>query len=262
MAVIDAWDFPGSGGAFATLPNTGDVLGHFRTGTGQNAWTVAVILNVDNVDQASRGVIWTSRRASNDERNHGVVFEPANNNYEYQYNAGAVHEPSLTEVNGTWVTIALSFAGGTGNITLRRIPLSTATQSHSSTGASGGSIFSDGQVQSVTIGGHYDATNLLDGQIAAILIVKGTELSQANLESWTADPLNYGDSLTSIHGADCFFWDDSGTDSGFNGLVAPTLSGTAARGVGNGPDIPVRGTPGGNVTNLFHKHNLGKVLLR
>jgi hypothetical protein len=262
MAVIDAWDFPGSGGAFATLPNPSGVIGHFRTDVGYNAWTIAVIMNMDDVSQASRGVVFVSQRASNDNINHGVVFEPVGNNYEYQYAAARIHEPSLTEVVNTWVTIALTFAGGTGNVTLRRIPLSTATQSHSSTGAAGGTQYDDAQEQEITLGGYSVGTNLMDGQIAAILIVKGTELSQANLESWTADPLNYGDVLTSTYGANCFFWDDSGADSGFNGLVAPTLAGTATRGSGNGPDIPARAAPGGNVTTLFHKHNLGKVLLR
>jgi hypothetical protein len=243
MAVVPAWDFPGASGDFATLPNPSGVLGHFRTDSGYSAWTVAVIMNVDDVNQADRGVLWVSRRASNDQRNHGVSFDPTNNNYEYQYNASAVHEAALTEVNGTWIVSALSYAGGTGNVTLRRIPLSTATQSHSSTGAGGGTAFSDAQTQSITLGGNYDGTAPLDGQIAMVLIIKGTELSQANLEAWAADPLNYGDTLIATYGANCFFWDDSGTDVGDNNAGAPTLAGSTTRNSSAGPDVTAREEP-------------------
>jgi hypothetical protein len=243
MAVVPAWDFPGASGDFATLPNPSGVLGHFRTDTGYSAWTVAVIMNVDDVNQADRGVLWVSRRASNNQPNHGVSFDPTGNNYEYQYNASAVHEAALTEVNGTWIVSALTYAGGTGNVILRRIPLSTATQSHSSTGAGGGSAFSDSETQSVTLGGYYDGSGPLNGQIAMVLIVKGTALSQATLEAWAADPLNYGDTLCQTHGANCFFWDDSGTDVGDNNAGTPTLAGSVTHSSSAGPDVTARTVP-------------------
>ena len=266
MAVIDAWDFPGVDGDYATIANPSPfALGHFRTGVSYNPWTIAVIMNVDDVNQAQRGCLFASQRASNDQMSHSVVFEPTNNNYEYQYNAGAIHEPSLTEVNDTWITASLSFAGGTGNVTFRRIPLSTATQSHTSTGASGGSDSADAQPQKITLGAYVDGATVnqeLNGQIALILILKGTELSQAELEAWTADPLNYGDFLVSVHGTNCFFWDNSGVDIGGNGFAAPTLSGTVTRGSGNGPDITARSAPSNNTLIMIKKTTLGKVMIR
>ena len=265
MAVIDAWDFPGANGDYATIVNPDPYpLGIFRTGVSSLPWTIAVIMNVDNVDQSQRGCLFAIQRASNDQISHSVVFEPTNNNYEYQWGAGAIHEPSLTEVNGTWVCISLSYAGGTGNITLRRIPLSTATQSHSSTGASGGSDSAESQPQKITLGAYVDVPvqQELDGQIALVLIIKGTELSQAELEAWTADPLNYGDFLVSVHGTNCFFWDNSGVDIGGNGFAAPTLSGTVTRGSGNGPDITARAAPSNNTLIMVKKTTLGKVMIR
>jgi hypothetical protein len=258
MAVIDAWVIPGAATDYLTLPNPSGVIGHFRTDVGYDPYSILVLGAPDDVNQAGRGEIFLSRRLSNSQPNHGMSFEPTNNNIEYHYNASSVFELSANSdpTNDVWATWALTFAGGTGNMTLRRVPLATATQSHSNTGAAGGTAFSDAQTQEIFLGRSFDC------RIAAILILKGVELSQANIEAWTADPLNYGDTLTSTYGADCFFWDDSGTDSGFNGLVAPTLNGLAVRTAGQGPDIPARSAPGGNVTNLFHKHNLGKVLLR
>ncbi len=262
MAVIDAWDFPGNNGDYAILPNPAGALGHFRTDVGYLGWQIAIIGNVDNVDQAQRGCWWASKRASNDQLNHSFVFEPANNNYEYQYAASAVRETALTEVNGTWVLNCLGYSGGLGDVTFRRIPLSTATQSHSFTGATGGSNASDSQLQEVMLGAYEDSGTVqqeLDGQLAIVLIIKGTALTQAELEAFAADPLNYGDYLKSVHGSNCFFWDDSGSDSV---IGAPTLVGGVTRGTGNGPDIPARTAPGTDMPILLMNNNLGKVLIR
>jgi hypothetical protein len=217
-----------------------------------SAWTVIVVGNMDSLASAQTGLWWAAKRTSNNIVNHSFNFDPTDDNLEYAYLGSVISETTASsETIDTWCAYVMSYAGGSGNVTIRRIPLSTATQSHSATGATGGSNFDDEQAQTLHIGGFFDgatATAELDGQIALVLIVKGTELSQANCESFAADPLNYGDVLVQTYGTNCFFWDDSGSDSGDNGLAAPTLSGGVTRGTGNGPTVtdraPVGTSPG------------------
>lgn len=262
MAVVDAWICPGADGDYITLSSS---VGHFRTGSGYDPYSILVMGAPDNVDQSARGAIWVTRRTANNALKHAFVFEPASNNIEYQYNGSPVFELSSNSdnTNDVWATWALTYAGGTGNLTLRRVPLATATQSHTATGASGGSGADDSAAQTITLAGHFSGTTVqqeFDCQIAFVLIVKGVELSQAQIEAWTADPLNVGDSYKSIYGANCFFWDDSGEDSV---LGAPTtLHGTVTRGTGNGPDVPARAAASGSVANMFMRSNLGKVMIR
>lgn len=249
MAVVPAWDFPGGDADVATMPLG---LPNLRTGSGLPARTLIVVRNLDNLDQSQRACFWSCRRNSSTvyPTNHSICFEPSNNNIEYQYSLSPTFEQSAnceTAAN-VWVADCYCDPGNGGNITLRRIPLSTATQSHSVSGADGGSVFDDGQEQRFYLGAGWNGSNYVqetDGQIAFFLYVDGVSLSQAACEAFAADPLNEGDILCQTYGTSCWFWDDSGADVGDNGLAAPTLNGSVVRTAGIGPDVPVRDEPGG-----------------
>jgi hypothetical protein len=249
MAVLDAWNFPGGASDYATLTSDA-AIGHFRTDTGYSAYTVIIVGNMDSLASPGRGNWWSSKRSSNSNINHSINFDPGQDNLEYQYQLGTIFETSSSsETADVWCAYVYSYAGGTGNVRIRRIPLSTATQSHTQTGAPGGSNFDDAQAQTVELGGSHNGSSVqapLDGQIALVLILKGTELSQGQCEAFAADPLNEGDALCQAHGTNCFFWDDTGADSGDNGLAAPTLNGSVTRGTGNGPTVPDRDVPAGS----------------
>jgi hypothetical protein len=245
MAVIGSWDLPGTNGDYFYLPAIALTSG-MRTGSGFPARTVIVVASYDTLP-AQNLVVFNAKRESNEQFNHGLWIDGTNTRIRYVYNASAVASSSSSVVaTSTHYAFCYCDPGNGGNITVRLIPLSTATQSASATGASGGSEFHDGQTQTLEIGGYEAAgvvTNESDAHVSLILIVDGVALSQAQCEAFAADPLVEGDELCQTYGTDAWFWDDSGTDVGDNNAGAPTLAGTVTRSATGGPDVPEREEP-------------------
>jgi hypothetical protein len=263
MTVVAAWDFPGGDGDAATFPLG---LPALRTGAGEAARTIIVVRNVDTLDPSQRGCFWGCRRNSAIDyaMNHSICFEPTNNNIEFQYSLSPTFEQTANceSAANVWVADCYCDPGNGGNITLRRIPLSTATQAHSVSGADGGSFFDDGQQQRFYLGAVWNGSawlQELDGQIAFFLYIHNTALSQSECEAFVADPLNEGDALCQTHGANAWFWDDSGADVGINGLAAPSLQGSVTRTDGIGPDVPERSAPTGDPPSLTQVGDLNIV---
>lgn len=245
MAVINAWNFPGASGDYATnLPGV-----HFRTGSGQAAWTWGAVIYLDTISPGSDGVIFASKRESNDAQNHQLVFNDGGNNLEYQYNSGAQFSTGSLAAT-TWYLVYLKSAGNGGNMTIGVIPLSTGVQAASSSGASGGSVFNDSQTQQLEIGGRESGGTTdseFDGRICLPFVLSGTALSQAQLEAFASDPLATIDQWVQTYGTDLVFaFDDSATDQSPNS-ASLSLQGSVALGTSNGPDIPAREAAGPTV---------------
>jgi hypothetical protein len=246
MAVVPAWDFPGADGDYAYLPALALTSG-MRTGAGFPARTVIIVASLDTVAPGADMILFSTKRASNDAIAHAMAFDDGANRIDYTY--GTVVQTSTANSSvaaSTWYAFCYCDAGNGGNITVRVIPLSTASQTSSASAASGGSFFDDGQTQQIDLGA-YEAAGVvnqeLNGQIALVLVLDGTALSQAECESFAADPLVYGDTLCQTYGTECYFWDDTGIDVGDNFVGAPTLVGGVTRGASAGPDIPERTPP-------------------
>jgi hypothetical protein len=247
MAVVPAWDFPGADGDYAYLPALALASG-MRTGAGFPARTVIIIAKLDDTAPGSDMVLFSTKRASNDAVAHAMAFDDGSNRIDYTYGTVVQTSTANNSVSAsTWYAFCYCDAGNGGNITVRIIPLSTATQSSSASAASGGSFFDDGQTQQIDLGAYEAAgvvnQELLNGQIAIVLVLDGTALSQSECEAFAADPLVYGDTLCQTYGTECYFWDDSGIDVGDNFVGAPTLVGGVTRDAAGGPDIPERTPP-------------------
>lgn len=246
MAIVPAWDFPGSNGDYAYLPALTLTSG-MRTGASFPARTVIVVASLDTVAPGSDMALFMAKRASNDSINHGMTFDDGSNRLEYTYNVAVQASTANSSIAATtWYAFCYCDAGSGGNITVRIIPLSTASQTASASAASGGSVFDDAQTQQIDLGGYESGGTVfyeLNGQIALVLVIDGVALSQAQCEAFAADPLAEGDQLTQTYGTNSWFWDDSGTDVGGNNAGAPTLVGGVTRGASAGPDIPARVEP-------------------
>lgn len=246
MAVVPAWDFPGSDGDYAYLPALTLTSG-MRTGASFPARTVIVVASLDTVAPGSDMALFMAKRASNDSVNHGMTFDDGSNRLEYTYNVAVQASTANSSIAATtWYAFCYCDAGSAGNITVRVIPLSTASQTSEASAASGGSVFDDSQTQQIDLGGYESAGSVfyeMNGQIALVLVLDGVALSQAQCEAFAADPLTEGDQLTQTYGTSAWFWDDSGTDVGANNAGAPTLAGGVTRGASAGPDIPARVEP-------------------
>lgn len=243
MAVVPAWDFPGTDGDYAYLPALALTSG-MRTGAGFPARTIIIVASVDTIAPGADMAFFVAKRASNDGLNHGMTFDDGNNRLEYTFNTAIQTGTANSSIAATtWYAFCYCDAGNGGNITVRVIPLSTATETSSAAVASGGSNFDDGQTQQIDLGGYESGGTVnqeLNGQIAIVLVLDGVALSQAECETFAADPLSEGDALVQTYGTSAWFWDDSGTDVGPNNVGAPTLAGGVTRGASSGPDIPAR----------------------
>jgi hypothetical protein len=244
------------GASFATATNVYECSGsdgvygreelttNFRTGAGLPAWTVRAVIDIDSLTPGQDGVIWATHRASNDAQGHAVVFNDSGNNLEYQYNATAQFSTGAISAN-TDYGVSISYAGNGGNITIRMAAVASPGTISSQSGASGGSAFDDGQAQEVMFCGYESGGTVfmeLDGQVGLFEILKDVSESDATFTAWLTDPLNVGDVDMTQNGTNAYWWDDTGTDQGGNGLGALTLA-TMALGSGNGPDIPEREAP-------------------
>jgi len=263
MAVINAWDSTGANGNLMVLPGGG--IGTLRTGAGKPARTIIVIAKFDSVATGDRQTLFQSKRASNEAFSFGFRLRDSNDSLESAYGLNALNNTAASSIAAaTWYAFCYCDAGNNGDITVRIIPLSTATQSDSAPAAAPGvTSTDDDNVQEQSLMG-YEAGGVVDQegdmQVAIILGLQNTSLSQAECEAFTANPLVYGDSLVGLHGTNSWLWDDSGSDSGPNAAGAPTLLGTVTRGTGNGPDIPARSVA--SLLSLIMSENIGKVLVR
>jgi len=262
MAVINAWDSTGANGNYMTLPGGG--IGALRTGAGKPARAIIVIAKFDSVAFGDDLTIFQSKRASNDSTSYGFWLRDSNNSIEVGHNLSGLNNSAAdTIAPATWYAFCYCDAGNDGNVTARIVPLSSATQSGSAPTTPAVTSSDDDATQEQSLMG-YEIGGVIGGegdmQVAVILGLQNATLSQAECEAFTANPLVYGDSLKALHGTNCWFWDDSGVDSGANAAGAPTLLGTVTRGTGNGPDIPARSVA--SLLSLIMSENIGKVLVR
>ena len=237
---VDAWIVPGAASDIINMPTGIPAL---AMGAGAPARTIFICRKVNDLDIAARGTLWSARRTSNNNPTHRVVFEPANNNIEYQWGLSQVFEQSTNcETTPEWVWDFVIDEGNDAVLIIRRILHATAAQTHGNGGGPIATGSDDAAAQSYTLGATNNAgsiTSVLDGEIAFFGYLP-VALTQGECEAMVANPLNVFDDLVATHGTAAYIWDDSGTDIGGNSLGAPSLGGTVTRGTGNGPTVPAR----------------------